>query len=291
MRIDPHRLEALVALDREGTVTKAAESLHYGQSTITHHLHRLQVETGVVLFQRVGRNLRLTAEGRRLARQGQEILGLLKRAETDLEAASALRVGRVRMAVFPSAVATLLPAALDALRRRAPGIVLDLVEAEPPQAMDMLSRGDVDLALAFAYEDSEIPEKFTRTTLFEDPLLLVTSRSADADGVAAFSEARWVTGCEQCRSELLRICGANGFEPAVAMATDDYVAAQALVASGLGVTILPQLALSAYEHPDVRTHAIPGHRRSIVALGLGEPPLPAVHALVMDVLKDVTRDQ
>ena len=104
--IDLRRLEALVAVHRTGTVSAAAEQLHYGQPTVSHHLRRLEAETGSVLLQRVGRGVRLTPEGRRLAQRGEEILGLLERAEAELSASTSLQAGRVRIAAFPSAAAT-----------------------------------------------------------------------------------------------------------------------------------------------------------------------------------------
>ena len=84
--IDPRRLEALVAVHRTGSVSGAAAELHYGQPTISHHLRRLGAETGSVLVQRVGRGVRLTPDGVRLAERGEEILGLLARAGDELTA-------------------------------------------------------------------------------------------------------------------------------------------------------------------------------------------------------------
>ena len=101
--IDVRRLEALVALHRTGTVSAAAAELHYGQPTISHHLRRLEAETGSVLVQRVGRGVRLTPDGERLARRGEEVLALLARAEAELAASTSLQSGQVRLAAFPSA--------------------------------------------------------------------------------------------------------------------------------------------------------------------------------------------
>lgn len=122
MVIDPRRLEALVAVHRTGSVSAAAAELHYGQPTISHHLRRLEAETGSVLVQRVGRGVRLTDDGLRLARRGEEILGLLARAGDELAAATSLQAGRVRLAAFPSAAATLVPAAISLLAVEAPGL-------------------------------------------------------------------------------------------------------------------------------------------------------------------------
>ena len=99
--IDVRRLEALVALHHTGTVSAAAARLHFGQPTISHHLRRLEVETGSVLLQRVGRGVRLTPDGERLARRGEEILALLARAESELAASTSLRAGQIRLYCGP----------------------------------------------------------------------------------------------------------------------------------------------------------------------------------------------
>lgn len=151
--------------------------------------------------------------------------------------------------------------------------------------MSLLNSGAADLALAFSYPAQEVPSRFHRIDLFEDPLFLVTPSSAPLKSVEAGGARRWVTGCEQCRGELLNICELHGFTPDIAMGTDDYVAVQALVASGYGITILPRLALDSYRHAKVKTTEIPGHARTVMVLGLGAPPLPALQALVIQLLQ------
>jgi len=276
--IDLRRLEALVAVHRTGSVSGAAAQLHYGQPTISHHLRRLEAETGSVLLQRIGRGVRLTPEGERLARRGEEILGLLARAEAELAAATSLQSGRVRLAAFPSGAATLVPGALARLATRHPGIRLDLVEAEPPEAFELLRAGEVDLALTFAYPDQPEPEQITSAPVVDDPLYLVTPASAPAPAgpvdFGAYAGAGWITGCERCRRELLTLCAEAGFTPSITFASDDYVAVQSLVASGLGVTVLPGLALRAHQHRGVVRRRLPAHRRVQLST-YGAPPRPA----------------
>ncbi|KAA1421085.1 LysR family transcriptional regulator [Nocardioides humilatus] len=290
--IDVRRLEALVALHRTGTVSAAAAQLHYGQPTISHHLRRLEVETGSVLLQRVGRGLRLTPDGERLAIRGAEVLALLARAEAELDASTSLQAGQVRLAAFPSAAATLVPAAVSLLARRHPGLGLDLVEAEPPEAAAMLRAGTVDIALTFAYPDQPEADGVTSVTVHEDQLSLVVPRALDpGDGpvdLADFADTRWVTGCERCRGELLALCELAGFTPQIAFASDDYVAVQSLVASGLGVTVLPGLALRAHLHPDVARRPIGGAARAIQITTYGAPPHPAAVEAVAAVLTEVS---
>ncbi|GLW21686.1 LysR family transcriptional regulator [Microbispora amethystogenes] len=288
MTIDVVRLRVLVALARAGTVTAAARELHYSQPSVSHHLARLEAETGAKLVQRVGRGVRLTEAGRLLAERGAEILGRLDAASAELSAHVGLRAGRVRLAAFPSALGTFVPAAAQRLAREHPGLDLRLMEAEPPEALRLLRAGEVDVAVVFRYGGTGPEDDGVRLVhLLDDPSLLVTPLgAASGSDLAAYADAPWIAGCERCRAHLLALCGEAGFEPRVSFTTDDYVAVQAMVAAGLGVAVLPRLALSAHRHPNVLTCELPGPARRIHAATYGEPPdPPATAALVAALLR------
>lgn len=288
--LDPHRLKVLVAVARCGTLAAAAAQLQYTQPTISHHLSRLEAETGAVLTQRIGRGLRLTAEGERLARRGEEILALLQRADDELAAATSLRAGRVRLAVFPSAASTVVPATLKCMAERYPGIGVELVEAEPPEARSLLRAGEADVALVFGYRETVEPASFQALGLGGDVVNLITpSSGALAPGRALpdHRDSPWIAGCPQCRNELLDLAREAGFEPRIRFATDDFVAVEHLVAAGFGVALLPSLALQAYRHAGVAATPLANSRRHLRALTFGEPPnAPQVDAL-LGVLSEV----
>ena len=149
--LDVTRLRVLVAVARYGSVTAAARALNYAQPSVSHHLARLEAETGIKLIQRAGRGIRLTDAGRLLAERAAEVIGRLDAAENELAAYTGLRAGRLRLAAFPSALGTIVPAAAALLRGRQPTIDLRLTEAEPPEALRMLRAGYVDVALVFRY--------------------------------------------------------------------------------------------------------------------------------------------
>ncbi|MET8155905.1 LysR family transcriptional regulator [Sphaerisporangium sp. NPDC005289] len=290
--LDMLRLRVLDAVARHGSVTAAARELHYSQPSVSHHLARLEAETGARLVQRVGRGIRLTEAGLVLADRAAEIIGRLDSASAELAAHVGLRAGRVRLAAFPSALGTFVPAAAVRLSREHPGLDLRLVEAEPPQALAMLRAGQVDVAVTFRYATAPAPtpaeeDGVRLTALFDDPGFLVTPPGTAADGSpAAYAGAKWISGCDRCRGHLLELCAAAGFAPSIAFTTDDYVAVQAMVAAGLGVTVLPGLALAAHRHPDVRTSAIPGSTRHVFAATYGEPPEPPATAALLAALAD-----
>jgi DNA-binding transcriptional LysR family regulator len=174
--LDVTRLRVLVAVARYGSVTAAARALNYAQPSVSHHLARLEAETGIKLIQRAGRGIRLTDAGRLLAERAAEVIGRLDAAENELAAYTGLRAGRLRLAAFPSALGTIVPAAAAMLRGRQPTIDLRLTEAEPPEALRMLRAGYVDVALVFRYfPDDSGPDSAATTE--------------GADGAAAHSGA------------------------------------------------------------------------------------------------------
>jgi len=299
--LDVTRLRVLVAVARYGSVTAAARALNYAQPSISHHIARLEAETGARLLQRAGRGVRLTDAGRLLAERAEEIIGRLDAAENELAAHVGLRQGRVRLAAFPSALATIVPAAAARLEAESPGMDLMLAEAEPPEALRMLRAGYVDVALVFRhYQQDADPappggeEDGARgRLLLDEPVHLVTQAAdpeaepaapAPAPDLADYAQRRWIAGCERCRGYLVRQCALAGFTPKISFTTDDYVAVQALVAAGLGVTTLPGLCLRAARHPGIRSAGLPGSRRHVFAMTYGEPPDPPATARLIDVL-------
>src|SRR5215467_3079000 len=302
--LDVTRLRVLVAVARHGSVTAAARALNYAQPSVSHHIARLEAETGTQLLERVGRGIRLTEAGQLLAERAEEIIGRLDSAEAELAAHVGLRSGRVRLAAFPSALATLVPAAAARLSAETPGLEFMLTEAEPPEALRMLRAGYVDVAVVFRHyqEDAGDPppqpadEGTSGVLLLDEQVHLVTpaqpagaapadavpADAAPADAVPAaalpiadlarYAGSRWIAGCERCRAHLVRQCESAGFTPRISFTTDDYLAVQALVAAGLGVTTLPGLCLRAAQHPGVVTAPLAGARRHVFAMTYGQAP-------------------
>jgi DNA-binding transcriptional LysR family regulator len=316
----------LVAVARHGSVTAAAHALNYAQPSVSHHLARLEAETGTKLVQRAGRGIRLTDAGRLLAERATEVIGRLDAAENELAVFAGLRAGRLRLAAFPSALGTIVPAAAAILHERHPSVDLRLTEAEPPEAVRMLRAGYVDVALVFRHEAADggrsgsrdAPSALGKSGMDDDPLPateqddvreqvllseavhLIMPDTAVCGGepplapavtelwpadLARLAEYRWIAGCDRCREHLLQQCALAGFTPRVAFTTDDFVAAQALVTAGLGVTLLPGLALRAARNPGVRTARLRGTRRCVVAVRYGEPPDPPATAVLLDALR------
>src|ERR1041384_7639602 len=113
--LDVTRLRVIEAVGRHGSVTAAAKDLHYSQPSVSHHLARLEAETGAQLVQRVGRGIRLTQAGRLLAARAAEIIGRIDAAGAELSAHVGLTAGQVRLAGFSSAIGSLVPRAVAVL--------------------------------------------------------------------------------------------------------------------------------------------------------------------------------
>ena len=212
--LDVTRLRVLAAVARHGSVTAAARALNYAQPSVSHHLARLEAETGARLVQRSGRGIELTDAGRLLAGRAEEILGRLDAAEHELAAHVGQREERIRVAGFPSALATVVPAAAAWLRAEHPGVELLMTEAEPQTALRLLRGGRTDVALVFRYLRDGTPialpgeeEEGTRARLLLDEPVHLISQAASAGpvpaaevGLAAYAEHRWIAGCERCRA-------------------------------------------------------------------------------------------
>ncbi len=296
--LDVTRLRVLAAVARYGSVTAAARALNYAQPSVSHHLARLEAETGTRLVQRSGRGIELTDAGRLLAGRAEEILGRLDAAEHELAAHVGQREERLRVAGFPSALATVVPAAAAWLRAEHPGVELLLAEAEPPTALRLLRGGRADVALVFRYLRDGTPraaskeeEEGARVRLLLDEPVYLISQAAGAEpvpsaepGLAAYAEHRWIAGCERCRAHLIWQCEMAGFTPLIAFTTDDVLVAQALAAAGLGVAMLPDLALRAARHPGIRAEPLAGARRQVLAFTYGEPPDPPAVEHLLDAL-------
>lgn len=287
--LDILRLRVIAAVASHGSVTLAAKHLNYSQSAVSHHLARLEADTGARLVQRVGRGIRLTPEGEHLARRAVEIIARVDAAADELSAMVGLRTGRVRLAGFQSALAGLAPSAASALRREHPGIETRLVEASPQASFELLRTGQVDVAVVFTYGEPT-PGDIRATHLFDDPMYLL---SVEPDQTLAGNrDSAWIAGCENCRRGFLEACTKAGFVPSVAYDCDDAIVQQALVAAGMGVVTMPGLALRTHRAPGINASLVKEYRRRVYLAAYGDPPdPPAVTAFVAALHQAVRESQ
>jgi molybdate transport repressor ModE-like protein len=282
--LDVTRLRVLDAVARHGSVTAAARELAYSQPSVSHHLARLEAETGAQLLQKAGRGIRLTQAGLLLADRAAEIIGRLDAADAELSAHVGLTAGRVRLAGFASAIGSLVPRAAAALAREHPGLEIGSTDTHPPEAIELLRTGKVEVAIIFRYDEEREPSGIRLRHLLDDPMYLLSHRRTR--GLASLSEATWIAGCERCRGHLLALCQDAGFEPRIGYESDDMVLIQALVAAGLCVATLPGLALRAHHADGVVARKLTGLPRRVYAATYGDPPDPPAVAALVDALAD-----
>jgi len=307
--IEARHLRVLRAVARTGSFSAAARELGYTQPAVSQQMKALEKSVGTPLVVRVGRGVQLSEAGEVLVRHAAGILAGLTAAEEELAAIAGLRVGRVRLVSFPTASSTLVPQAVAEVRAAQPGVRISLTDAEPPESLAMLRGGDCEVALAFRYPgrmagglhlaaaaacdwaDLEV------RALLEDRLVGVVPAGhplagrgpADPVELSELADEQWIAGCPQCRGHLVDLCEEAGFVPRIDFATDDYPAVFGLVAAGLGVAVLPDLALASVRPTGVSVVPLAsGVYREVVALTL--PDLAAVPAveLMLDRLARVS---
>ncbi|CAL9517921.1 HTH-type transcriptional regulator GltC [Streptomyces sp. enrichment culture] len=309
--IEARHLRILRAVAGTGSFSAAARELGCTQPAVSQQMKALEQSAGTPLLVRAGREMRLTQAGEALVRHAAGILAGLTAAEEEVAAIAGLRAGRVRLVSFPSGSSTLVPTALAAMRAEHPGTRISLVEAEPPRSVEMLRDGDCDVALAFRYAGSDpagpgsggagAPAAEGWEDLVVRPLLtdrlvgLVPAghRLAGSASVrmAELADEPWIAGCPRCRRHLVEVCEDAGFTPRIDFATDDYPAVAGLVGAGLGVAVLPELAVESVRAKGVSTVAVePAVEREVVALTLPDlARVPAVAATLAELERAAAR--
>ncbi|MFI7500400.1 LysR family transcriptional regulator [Streptomyces sp. NPDC049687] len=286
--IEARHLRVLRAVAATGSFSAAGRELGCTQPAVSQQMKALEASVGTPLLVRSGREMRLTQAGEALVRHAAGILSGLTAAEEEVAAIAGLRAGRVRLVSFPSGSSTLVPTALAALRADHPGTRVSLEEAEPPESVEILRGGDCDIALAFRYPRAGGAEEWddlvVRPLLTDRLVALVPERHrlarAEAVAIGELAAEPWIAGCPRCRGQLVDVCERAGFTPRIDFATDDYPAVVGLVGAGLGVAVLPQLAIESVRPRGVRAVNLePAVRREIVALTLPDlAQVPAVAA-------------
>jgi DNA-binding transcriptional LysR family regulator len=294
------RLQVLKEVVDRGSFSAAAEALNYTQSAVSQSIARLEAETGALLLVRDRRGVRATAAGATLLDHAEGIFAQVLTAEDDLAAVLGLRGGRLRLASFPSAGSTLMPQAIASFRRRFPEITLSLVEDEPEAIVPRLRAGEFDLALLYGFPgvDDAALGGLAATELFEDPMHVALPAdhplaSQPALGLWDLRAEDWVqtTASSPCARHVVRSCLAAGFEPNVSFASDDYETVQGLVAAGVGVALIPHLALARVHHGIVVRELDPVSpvRRVVAATVGGTGVAPSAEAM-LEILSGIAPD-
>jgi DNA-binding transcriptional LysR family regulator len=292
--LDPRRLRVLREVAARGSFAAAAEALSFTQSAVSQQVAALEREAGTRLVERGVRPVRLTDAGRALLAHAEAVLARLDEAEQELGEIARLRRGRLRLASFPTAIATLVPRAVALFNQRHPDVDLTVIDDHGQGLIPRLARWELDLALIYEHEALPEPDvELERTHLLEDPFDLVVpdGHPLAARASVALEELAgeiWIGGAPDSAygAIVLHSCRAAGFEPRFAFGSDDYNAVQAFVAVGLGIAILPHLALIFVRPGLHRVRLTVPPVRHITAARLAASYRSAATASMLSVLKE-----
>ncbi|HEX3734332.1 MAG TPA: LysR family transcriptional regulator [Solirubrobacterales bacterium] len=299
--LNPTRLTVFREVVDHGSFSAAADTLSYSQSAVSQAIATLEGEVGAPLIERRRGGVRPTAAGAALAGHVGGILAQMEIAEAEIAAIAAGHGGRLRAASFPTAGATLMPRAIAGFRASHPGVDVTLAEGEPEEIAPRLRAGEFDLVTLFEFEGvgERLGAGLRRFELLEDPLHLALRHDHPLARrrqlrLEDLREESWVqtAAASPCARHVVRSCHAAGFEPSISFESDDYQTVQGLVAAGVGVALIPQLALSTVRD-DIRVRALhPASpvRKVFAATPRGGAVTPAV-ATMLDVLREASRAQ
>ena len=299
---DARLLSVFREVATRGSFSDAATVLSFTQPAISQQIARLERQLGTRLLVRDARGVTLTPAGEILLRHAETVLAQLRLAEAEVLAATGVERPRLRVGAFPSAAASIMPPALAELRASHPETDVAMRVVEDAEGIDALRRGELDIAMVLDSElmPLELPAGIEAVHVLDNPLLIalpyshpLAARSAIA--LADLRDDEWmvcgVGGTCIDSNVVLRACDAAGFEPRITFETDDYSAIMGMVASGMGVALIPSLALvSAREDIAIRPLRDARPVRRVRAAFAVDRPSALADAL-LEVLRQAGRER
>jgi DNA-binding transcriptional LysR family regulator len=252
--LDLHRLRLLQEFAARGSIARTAAVLGYTPSAVSQQLAALEREAGTALLDRSARRAELTDAGRRLAGHAERILAMVEEAETDLSAEADEPAGRVVATAFPSAAVAFAPALARSLRAH-PRLTLVLRQTGAGEGLRQVRSGEVDVAIVDDWT-SRLAEEvdgsiLTLHHLIRDPLVLVLPRTHPAAAgpvdLRALRHEPWLAAPagEPSRLAVDRLLAAVGVTAQGLSEFEGMATIVSLVARGIGIAILPRLAVAA----------------------------------------------
>ena len=246
---DATRLRVFREVAQRGSISAAADALSFTQPAVSRQIATLEREAGAQLVERLPRGIRLTEAGRVLLGHAEAILDRMTAARTQVEAVTRLEAGRLRIGSFATANATIVSRAIAAFASDHPQVELSLEEGVSSQLILRLRAGELDVALATDPLEHDLHD-LAVFDIVEDPMLVALSLDHPLARkpklrMRDLCDETWIEGGQAgCRAPLLRACAAAGFEPRVRFGAEQWLGKQGLVAAGVGVTLIPGLAVA-----------------------------------------------
>jgi molybdate transport repressor ModE-like protein len=289
VKFDLERLAILAAVARHGSMTAAAEDLSYTPSAVSQQIRRLESDLRTPMVDRHPRGVTLTEAGRAVVARAEAIAGQLRGLENDLHDLAGLRAGTLRIGVFPTYAASLLPTVITRFRSRHPGVTLQIRNSRDAPIRELLTSGEIDLGLLWDYPWNRADDSgMVAEELMTDPTILLLPAAHPLAArttvdVADLQNESWVVRAHHPTRDVLERCArTHGFAPEIAVQANDYPEVQAMIAAGFGVAMCPALAIQPLRDDLVVRRLSPDvpARRISTAHATGRVPSPAHNAMV-----------
>jgi molybdate transport repressor ModE-like protein len=295
MKFDWRRMNLLAEVARSGSITAAAQTLSYTPSAVSQQIARLEREIGQPLLERHARGITLTEAGRIIVTHAENIDREMDAAHSELDDLAGLRIGSARLATFPTAAAALLPPVIAAFRSAHPAVHLSVRCALIGGLNELVDRREVDLAIMWEYDWCPIEKPNVEIVhLVNDPVCLLLARShhlahRKSVELRTLSEESWIVRNDHSVADMLvRNCRAVGFSPTIVYEASDYQEIQAMVAMGLGVALVPRLALVNVREDVVIVQPAPKpSERHVVLAHFGERTMTPATRQLRDTLLSI----
>jgi DNA-binding transcriptional LysR family regulator len=269
--LDPRRLLTFREVVRQGSFSRAGDALALTQPAVSQQVSALEKQLGVRLLDRGAGGPTPTEAGALLLEHAEAVAARLAQADTQIAELAETDRDTLRIGSFPSALASVIPAAIARLREERPEIQVEAAEASGDELGAAVADGRLHAAMCFqdAEQPPVRPEGTERHELGEERMLAIVSLDHPLAGrerieLSELAEDVWTA---PSRTHLVyRACVAAGFEPHIAFVTRDVLAARGLVAGGLAVTLVPELVGTFFDNVAVLALDGPQPRRSLYAL-------------------------
>jgi molybdate transport repressor ModE-like protein len=269
--VDVQRLRILREVAQQGSFTRAAAVLKLTPSAVSQQIAALERSLGVPVVDRSTRGVKITTAGQVLVSAADAIAAELAHAQLELDQLAHGPTDRLTVATFTSGGHRLLPTALTRFAKDHAEVEFTVLEAEPEESLPLVRTGQADLALAYNFDERPPVRPGDRsgliwTPLLDDPMWIVLPHDHRLAGreslaLAELSGERWVHGCAITSVLLEKYAALDSFQSQTACRGSDYTFAQSLVGAGVGISMVPQVALT-----------VPADRLAIVPL---RPPRPS----------------
>jgi len=265
--MDIRQLRYFLTIAREGQITRAAKQLNMEQPPLSRQLKLMEEELGVTLFERSGKQLRLTHAGELLQQRADSLLNQFNETLTEVKELHAGIRGMLSIGAVVSCI-SLLPQRIHSFRQKYPEVTFKIREGDHSLLADQLDQRHIELAVTrLPFESRFGPERYAVLPLPSDPfvaVLPVSWESGPTPGQISMRElaehpflSLKTDQTKGMHERVIQEFNRNGHPPRVICECSSVAIIVALIAEGIGATILPESVMSSFAIPNIRTLTIP----------------------------------